>query len=69
MTLRILVRWMTTMLDLTEIRQLLGPVADTMSDEELERIRTVMYGFADACFDRWLGEFNPCAQPILPPPV
>lgn len=46
------------MIDLVEFRQLLGPAARELSDKEVERIREVEYGFADAIFERWLRRRN-----------
>lgn len=46
------------MIDLVEFRQLLGPAAHELSDKEVERIRDVEYGFADAIFEMWLRDRN-----------
>ena len=46
------------MIDLVEFRQLLGPAGRDLSDEEVERIREVEYGLADAIFERWLRRRN-----------
>lgn len=45
------------MLSIEEIRALL-PKDRTFTDEEVERIREVEYGLADAIFEKWLRERN-----------
>jgi hypothetical protein len=45
------------MLSIEEIRALL-PKDRTFTDEEVERIREVEYGLADAIFEKWLSEKN-----------
>ena len=42
------------MISLVEFKQLLSPAARALSDKEIERIREVEYGFADAIFEMWL---------------
>lgn len=51
------------MIDLDTFRELLGSTAEHFSDEEVERIREVEYGLADAIFDRWLRKRNAQVQP------
>lgn len=46
------------MIDLIKFRQLLGPIAHDLSDEEVERIRETEYGLVDAIFERWLRKRN-----------
>lgn len=52
------------MIDLSAFRTLLGPAAENLTDEEIERIREVEYGMADAIFDRWLRKRNAHAGQI-----
>lgn len=46
------------MIDLITFRQLLGPSADVLSDDEVERVRAIEYGIADAIFESWLRKRN-----------
>lgn len=46
------------MIDLVKFRQLLGPAGRELSDMEVERIREVEHGFADAIFEMWLRDRN-----------
>lgn len=46
------------MLELFEFIQLLSPTARGLSDKEIERIRDVEYGFANAIFEMWLRDRN-----------
>lgn len=46
------------MIPLHEFITLLGPAAAGLTDAEIERIRDVEYGFADAIFEMWLRERN-----------
>ncbi len=50
------------MIDLPAFRKLLGPTAESFTDEEVERIREVEYGLADAIFDRWIRKRNAWVQ-------
>lgn len=42
------------MIDLAKFKQLLGPEGRKLSDKEIERIREIEHGFADAIFEMWL---------------
>jgi hypothetical protein len=42
------------MIDLVKFKQLLSPAARALSDKEIERIREIEHGFADAIFEMWL---------------
>jgi hypothetical protein len=42
------------MIGVAEFRQLLSPAACNLSDKEIEHIRDLEYGFADAIFEMWL---------------
>jgi cytochrome c oxidase assembly factor CtaG len=46
------------MIDLLKFRQLLGEAGKLMTDEEVERVRAIEYGFADAIFEIWLRKRN-----------
>lgn len=47
-----------TMIDLVKFKQLLGPAGRELPDVEVERIREVEYGFANAIFEMWLRDRN-----------
>lgn len=42
------------MIDSVTFRKLLGSEGSTLSDKEVERIRDLEDGFADAIFEMWL---------------
>lgn len=42
------------MIDLVEFKKMLSPAARVLSDKEIERIREIEHGFADAIFEMWL---------------
>ncbi|MDD3531026.1 MAG: hypothetical protein PHV99_00290 [Candidatus Pacebacteria bacterium] len=42
------------MIDLVEFKQLLSPEVRALPEKEIERIRELQYGFANAIFEMWL---------------
>ncbi|MDO8490238.1 MAG: hypothetical protein Q7S47_02365 [bacterium] len=46
------------MISLDKFKILLGPLAEGLSDGEIERIRGVEYQLADAFFEQWLRKRN-----------
>jgi hypothetical protein len=46
------------MIPLHDFKNLLGVASADLTDEEIERIREVEYGLADAIFERWLRKHN-----------
>lgn len=42
------------MISLEKFKTLLGPLADTLTDEEVAQFRTTAYQLADAIFEWWL---------------
>lgn len=50
------------MIPLQEFRKLLN-TKEHLSDAQVERIREVEYGFADAIFEMWLRDRNEATKP------
>jgi len=46
-----------------EFKKLIGPLANTMTDAEIEKLRELEYRFADVVFDWWLRKRNNPEQP------
>ena len=46
------------MITLPEFKNLLGTLADKMTDEQIGQLRDVEYAIADAIFDQWLPKRN-----------
>lgn len=44
------------MIPLPEFKKALGPLADQLSDEEINKIRDLQDRLADIIFDRWIKE-------------
>jgi hypothetical protein len=46
------------MISLDEFKKLLGPTAETLTDEEIVKIREMEYRLGDIIFDAWLRQRN-----------
>ena len=46
------------MIPLDEFKELLGPTADTLSEEEILKIREMVYELGNIMFDVWLRQRN-----------
>lgn len=55
------------MIGLLKFRELLGQAAHGLTDEDIEHIREIEYGLADAIFEAWLHERNELAIKSNPP--
>jgi len=51
------------MMSFPEFKKLIGPLANTMTDAEIEKLRELEYRFADVVFDWWLRKRNNPEQP------
>ena len=56
------------MMEFEEFKKTLGPLADKLSDEEIDGLRVLLDKFADLMFDRWLRNMKK-DLPELSPPV
>ena len=52
------------MISLPDFRELLGEAGHELTDEQVERVREIEYGLADAIFDQWLRKRNNSKQPL-----
>jgi hypothetical protein len=52
-------------LSLTDFKQLLGPLTEQLTSEEIEWLRDAEYKLADAIFERWLRKRNLAEQDAL----
>jgi hypothetical protein len=46
------------MMSFEAFKKCIGPLADKLSDDEIERLRVFEYRLADAMFDNWLAIRN-----------
>jgi hypothetical protein len=55
------------MMEFEEFKKTLGPLADKLSDKEIDDLRILLDKFADLMFDRWLRNMNKdLPKPSLP---
>lgn len=52
------------MISLPQFKTLLGPLAQKLTDEQVECLRDMEYQFADAIFEKWLRERNSYPQGV-----
>lgn len=48
----------TAMIELSTFKKALGPVAASLTDEQIEQLRVIQDRFADVFFDVWLKKLN-----------
>ena len=55
------------MMDFEEFKKTLGPLANQLSDEEIDNLRILLDKMADLIFDRWLRNLKKDLPEQAPP--